>query len=1144
MRGAVRLRRGLHRLSTEAVRRSHLSVRVPRLLSVVVVMSAEAPVGECLDSLREQHYDTCEILVVDVGADPETRAVADAHAVADRRVRVLDHVGGLGAGRNHGAAAAVGELLTFVDADDAVTPHGFALAAAALRESGSDVAVSAYRPFRRGHSLPVADRVRALHSDRRLGTTFEAFPDVVADTVTGGRVFRRRRYDELGLAFDEDLRACDDVHSATAYQLAESFDVLPHVTLLRRADVDRTPLTRLVPDTEGLLTWWAGLEAALDTLPEHVAEIAAAEATAGPLVPYTDRAWRCPDDYWAALVEIVGQLRRHAAGQLRPRVPAYQKVLTRLVADGDRDAVRRVLADVRPTARRYPTEVETVDGQPAVVVDLGQRWREVDPAERVLAGSETSVRAEVTALRDLGDGRVAAEGWAYLDNLDLSARTRRLTLTLRSGDAAVGVPVTDRPDAAADVAGELWWADVTASAFSAVIDTSDLEGGDGVWHLDATVSVAGLSATGRTTVRPWTMAGVPAWSDAAARHWYLDHDDAQQAELRVRRTPWPEVGLSVQHDVLQVGFASAVRSVALEAPGRRPVAATLDGLTASVALLELAPVRWSLRAVAADGAVHDVAWPDAGVDDVRVRPSRRGTVTVSPDGAEVVTAAVDGESLVVCVRVREPAVTEVALLVGEHATPGVVRRVDDDRVEAALPLSGSRWGAPDLPLPSGQYAVAVRRPCGPWAVAAPAAGLCRALPVEQLQDRVRLRVEAFAPDRPGVRVVVSPPLADDELGQRQQRILREQARVDVADRDSVFLRAMFSEHANGNGLGLHEELRRRGSSLELLWSVLDRSVPVPPGGVGLVERSRAWHDAVARSRFHVVDVHQLEWFVRPGGQTLVQTFHGYPYKVMGHDWWEKMGNAVQEIGSLDRRTRDWSALVSPAPYATPLLREAFLEPAGADDVPVLEIGYPRNDALLRPEAADLRTRTRALLGLDDDTVAVLYAPTFRDYLSPEDRTARTVDFFDVREALELLPERYVVLMRGHAFNARVRSDRVATSSRVVDVTDHPDVNHLVLASDVGVLDYSSLRFDYVLSGNPMVFLVPDLAAYDAARGGVIPYEPTAPGPHVATTREVADWVRDLPRLHEEYAEARARFRADYVGLEDGHSAARLADALF
>jgi CDP-glycerol glycerophosphotransferase len=509
----------------------------------------------------------------------------------------------------------------------------------------------------------------------------------------------------------------------------------------------------------------------------------------------------------------------------------------------------------------------------------------------------------------------------------------------------------------------------------------------------------------------------------------------------------------------------------------------------------------------------------------------------------VVAAETRGEAVVVQVRAGS-AVTEAALLVGETAVRGVVRRLEDGLAEVVLPLVRTQWGVPDLPLPSGRYAVAVRAAGGDWVVAAPSADLCRMLPAEELLERMRVRVEAFRPDDPGLRVVLEPPLTDDERSQRHQRLLREAARVETADRAAVFFRAMFSEYANGNGLGLHEELVRRGSTLELLWSVLDRSVVVPAGGVGVVERSRAWHEAVARARYHMVDVHQLEWFVRPLEQVLIQTFHGYPYKVMGHDWWEKMGNPVQEIGSLDRRTRDWTALVSPAPYATPLLRAAFLEPAGADDVPVLETGYPRNDVLLRPEADDLRARSRALLGLDDDAVAVLVAPTFRDYLSAEDRTARTVDFFDTVEALDLLPDNYVVLMRGHAFNARIRTERLASRDRLVDVTDHPDVNMLILASDVAVLDYSSLRFDYVLSGNPMVFLVPDLAEYDAARGGVIPYGPTAPGPQVSTTREVVRWLADLPGLTQEYAGARVRFRADYVGLEDGRSAARLVEALF
>ena len=363
-------------------------------------------------------------------------------------------------------------------------------------------------------------------------------------------------------------------------------------------------------------------------------------------------------------------------------------------------------------------------------------------------------------------------GWAYLDNVDLTGRSRELTLTLRSGEVAVDVPADDHPDLEADTASDLWWADVTGSGFSAVVDTTALRGGTGVWHLDATVSVAGLSATGRATVRPWTMAGVPAWADPGGRHWHLDHDDAQQAELRVRRTPWREVGLAVDGDLLRVGFASAVRSVSLEAPGRSPVPASLDGLTASLPIGALDAPHWALRAVAADGSSHDVIWPAAGVDDVRVRPSRRGTVTVSPSAAEVVSVTPVGESVVVRLRASRPRDAEVALLVGEHATPGDTR-VDGDLVEATLPLSGTRWGEADLPLPSGQYAVAVRRAGGPWTIAGPSGDLCRSLPVEELHQRLRLRVEAFAPDRPGVRVVVGPPLADDELGQRQQRILRE-----------------------------------------------------------------------------------------------------------------------------------------------------------------------------------------------------------------------------------------------------------------------------------------------------------------------------------------------------------------------------------
>jgi len=48
---------------------------------------------------------------------------------------------------------------------------------------------------------------------------------------------------------------------------------------------------------------------------------------------------------------------------------------------------------------------------------------------------------------------------------------------------------------------------------------------------------------------------------------------------------------------------------------------------------------------------------------------------------------------------------------------------------------------------------------------------------------------------------------------------RHAAQVEEATQDSVFFRALYSEVANCNMLGVHHELGRRGTSLTRYWSV-------------------------------------------------------------------------------------------------------------------------------------------------------------------------------------------------------------------------------------------------------------------------------------------------------------------------------------
>ena len=113
------------------------------------------------------------------------------------------------------------------------------------------------------------------------------------------------------------------------------------------------------------------------------------------------------------------------------------------------------------------------------------------------------------------------------------------------------------------------------------------------------------------------------------------------------------------------------------------------------------------------------------------------------------------------------------------------------------------------------------------------------------------------------------------------------------------------------------------------------------------------------------------------------------------------------------------------------------------------------------------------------------------------------------------------------------------------MTSYPEINDLLLAADAAVLDYSSLRFDFALTGRPMVFLVPDLRAYtEDTRGFLYPFEDTAPGPLVETTEEVVAALRDLPALAADWHERIVAFNAAYQPTADGRAAERVVAEFF
>ncbi len=124
---------------------------------------------------------------------------------------------------------------------------------------------------------------------------------------------------------------------------------------------------------------------------------------------------------------------------------------------------------------------------------------------------------------------------------------------------------------------------------------------------------------------------------------------------------------------------------------------------------------------------------------------------------------------------------------------------------------------------------------------------------------------------------------------------------------------------------------------------------------------------------------------------------------------------------------------------------------------------------------------------------ILYAPTFRGDTITD---AHATDDLDLHALKAVLGDDHVLLVRLHPFVRSQTPIGPELADFAIDVSDYPDINELMLVSDVLVTDYSSAIYEFSLLGRPMVFFAPDYEAYEKERGFYFDYRTGVPGTHL------------------------------------------------
>jgi len=1159
------------------------------LLSVVVpAYRVEEYLPACLDSLLAQRYKNLEIIVVDDGSPDASAAITREYAQRDRRICLISRPnGGLAAARNTGIDAATGEYLAFCDSDDIVLPDAYQAAMSSLTRTGSDFAVFAYQRMDASHRWPPPPWIRHAHTSARLRTSLTDFPEAQVNAVAWSKVFRRSFWDAQRLRFPAGVVYEDQPVSTRAYATATAFDFLPGRYYLWRRRDDQSSISQQTRSVADLRARFVAAQASLAILGElglptaRDARLIQLLSNDFPqsivLTAVTDQ------DFWACLRDGIRALSAQASPAVWAAVAPQLRLVFDLITTDQRAETMHLIHTsggnlANLTTRMTDHQVRTSAPNPDLPGLIGDPTRSKGRSDRRI---QTAIRRLVwttpTAL--------TIDGWAYIDDIDLAKIPTQITLQVinRATGAVRSIRTSPSFDSTISALSDDKRRNYEAAAFSATVNTTEdewpnFDGGEtGVetWHVDVQVVTAGIRAEG-PLCGFYTLgsAGVPQARerpDGLRTAWLA----SESGQLKLTRS-YPQLQLehgSIDGNSISLRIRAeelTLRSLILrDGPQGRALSTTLDrGQDGSyLAQLEL-PVAgsdhstWCVKAVTTDDREVAVSCDSKLVETLASERSEQfagvwlartptGDVTIAQQQQRcrllLVHVSDDAETLIVHADADGDVELTATLQSGRLEPQGMLERVGR-RLQLRFPLTASQWGGPTLPIPPGRYELDLRSGSGPAAVRVSpdlADPVLAALPIEIEHAQLRGRIERTSNDG-HLCLTVTTPLAPDERGARHQRELQAHHATLAAHQPStrhghtVLFRSSYGENAACNVAAVHRELRRRHADLDLYWTVSDYSIPIPDGGIPVIADSHAWYHLLATASFFIDNMHQPIYHHKPDHQVIIETFHGYPFKRMGHPHWRNLGFSQARIDSFDRRARDWDYLVSPATYATTLLRQEFHY-----DGDVLEIGYPRNDILQSDQAPARRKLIRERLGIAPHHLAVLYAPTFRDYLSRDDHHANMVDFLDLRHVADDFGDDAVLLVRGHAFNARAGGGTEYTSPNIIDVSTYPDVADLYLAADAAITDYSSLRFDFALTGKPMIFHVPDLARYrDDSRGWLFDFTPTAPGPHVETTEQVLHELRRLDHVRRTYHDTYQQFRRTYLDLDDGHAAERFVDAVF
>lgn len=359
--------------------------------------------------------------------------------------------------------------------------------------------------------------------------------------------------------------------------------------------------------------------------------------------------------------------------------------------------------------------------------------------------------------------------------------------------------------------------------------------------------------------------------------------------------------------------------------------------------------------------------------------------------------------------------------------------------------------------------------------------------------------------------------------------------VKVQENKIVFLTFQGSYTCNPKGIA--NEIIRQGLDYELIWDV-KTDIPMSDYPLELKfvkHKTLEFYKHLASAKVIIENTNIMEGLHvhKKKEQYLLQTWHGSlgikrldGDVVMGKHW-KRLAQSCQ---------RKVNYCLSNSEFETEVFNTSYW-----NGVPALKTGHARNDIFFVSEEEKQRIRKKVYkaLGISEEKKIFLFAPTHRDSVGEK---YYSLDYEALQNVLgEKFGGEWQIVVRLHNRLKKKSKEWLKTAPEYVcDGTMYEDMQELLVATDVGLTDYSSWIFDYMLMKKPGFILELDHETFKSQRGFYYAIE-TTPFPIAENKNQLLENILQFDE--ERYKEEVDKFLIDKGCMEDGRASERIVEKI-